>query len=79
MQMAERVSDDFYFFICYSGFCMSACVLLNLLNKLGDKISVYRFSPTSLINSVKHEHESNILFIICHQNHIQFVIFTLKC
>ena len=50
---------------------MSAHVLLNLLNSLGNKIrcedfflASYLFSPTSLINSITQEHECEILFII---------------
>ena len=39
---------------------MISYVLLNLLNELGEKIrceASYRFSPTSLINSIIQEHE----------------------
>ena len=42
---------------------MSAHVLINLLNKLGKEIkceacrAFYRFFATSLINSIKQEHE----------------------
>ena len=43
---------------------MSAHVLLNLLNELGKKIRCealpYRFSPTSLINSIIQEHKCMI-------------------
>ena len=45
---------------------MSAHVLLNLLNKLGEKIrcrASYRFSPTGLISSIIQEHKCKILFI----------------
>ena len=48
----------------------SAHVLLNLLNELGEKIwcedlpSILSVSPTSLINSIKQEHDCKILFII---------------
>ena len=54
----------------HRGSYMSAHVLLNLLNELGEKIRCeacrvsYRFSPTSLINSIIQEHECKILFII---------------
>ena len=49
---------------------MSAHVTLNLLKELGKKIrcqtlpSILSVSPTSLINSIIHEHECKILFII---------------
>ena len=49
---------------------MSAHVLLNFLNELGKKIrfealpSIYRFSPTRLINSIILEHECKIQVII---------------
>ena len=49
---------------------MSAHVLLNLLNELGkrDKLrglpSILSLLATSLINSIKQEHECSILFII---------------
>ena len=40
---------------------MSAHVLLNLLDDLGEKD---KFSPTRLINLLVQEHECRILFII---------------
>ena len=49
---------------------MSAHVLLNLLNELGENIrcealpSILSVSPTGLIISITREHECNILFII---------------
>ena len=49
---------------------MSAHVILNLLNELGEKIrcealpSILSVSLTSLINSIIQEHECKILFII---------------
>ena len=50
---------------------MSAHVLLNLLNELGKMMTdawlcraSYRFSPTSLINSIIQEHKCKILCII---------------
>ena len=49
---------------------MCAHVLLNLLNELGKEIkckacqAFYLFFTTSLINSIIHEHECKILFII---------------
>ena len=48
---------------------MSAHVLLNLLNELGEKRlcrASYRFSPTILINSIIQEHECEILLNIRH-------------
>ena len=47
----------------YRGSCMSAHVLLNLLNELGKEIkceacrAFYLFFATSLINSIIQEHE----------------------
>ena len=49
---------------------MSAHVLLNLLNELGKEIqceacrAFFLFFATSSINSIIHEHECYILFII---------------
>ena len=45
---------------------MSALVLLNLLNELGEKIrcEAFRCSPTCLINSIIQELYCKILFII---------------
>ena len=47
---------------------MSAHVLLNLLNELGEKDQMRgfsdRFSPTSLMNSIIQEHKCKILIII---------------
>ena len=62
---------------------MCARVLLNLLNELGEKDKLrgrasYRFSPTSLINSIIHEHECKILFITWHENRILIANFALK-
>ena len=51
---------------------MGAPVLLNLLNELSkrDKIqgllSILSLLPTSLINSIKYEHERQFLFITWH-------------
>ena len=43
---------------------MSAHVLLVLLNELGKRF--YLFSPTRLINSIKHKHLYKILYVyIC--------------
>ena len=56
----------------HRGSYMSADELLNLLNELGKRKDArlcrasYRFSPTSLINSILQEHECKILFIIWH-------------
>ena len=47
-----------------------ALVLLNLLNslqkrdKMLNKARIYLFSPTHLMNLIKHEHSYKILFII---------------
>ena len=47
-----------------------APVLLNLLNSLQKEIkcsaslAFYLFSPTRLINSVKHEHSCKVLYVI---------------
>ena len=55
----------------HSGSYMSAHVLLNLLNKLRKSnkkfkacLAFYRFFATSLINSIIHQYECEILFII---------------
>ena len=48
---------------------MSAHVLLNLLNELGETInmpSILSVSPTGLINSIIQEHDCKSLFIIWH-------------
>ena len=39
-----------------------AIVLLNLLNSL--RLAFYLFSPTRLINSLKHEHSCKILYLL---------------
>ena len=63
---------------------MSAHVLLKYIKRVGKNIRIedfrasYRFSPTSLINSLIQEHECEILFIICRKNRILFANFALK-
>ena len=67
---------------------MSAHVLLNVLNELGEKIrceASYRFPSMSLINSIVQQHECKILFyymklkthLMC-DFHIKTSIFCLK-